>query len=83
METKTLSSKAIAALEQGSKIEAIKITRMEQNIGLKEAKEIVELFLEQNPLINERLQSSASGGLGLLIVFIVVTAVASYFFLKH
>ncbi|TRZ96713.1 MAG: hypothetical protein D4R84_06580 [Rhodocyclaceae bacterium] len=37
-----LSAEAIAALRRGNKIEAIKLVRVERNLGLKEAKDAVE-----------------------------------------
>ncbi len=82
MQRVTLSPSATQALEQGSKIEAIKIVRKEQNIGLKEAKDLVEHFLEQNPLINERLQTSASGSLGLVMLVALVITVIAFFIMR-
>lgn len=40
-----LSAAAVSALHQGNKIEAIKIVREEQNIGLKEAKDAVDEYV--------------------------------------
>jgi len=79
METKTLSQKAISALEQGGKIEAIKIARVENNLGLKEAKELVEDFLEKNPVTNDRLKENSSGGFGFIIIVVIAIAIAAYY----
>ena len=45
------SAAAIAALRQRNKIEAIKITREEQNIGLQEAKDAVEEYARGDPML--------------------------------
>ena len=77
-----LPSEAIAALERGSKIDAIKCVRVARGVGLKEAKEIVEQFLEGSPSVKSRMFSanadSAKGGLRWLLLFAAI-AVAAYF----
>lgn len=40
---------ALQALQQGRMIEAIKIVRTEHNLGLKQAKEQVEQYMQQHP----------------------------------
>jgi ribosomal protein L7/L12 len=47
----TLSEAAVAALQRGNKIEAIKLLRMQQGIGLKEAKDLVEAYLRTQPAL--------------------------------
>ena len=78
-----LPSKAIAALEQGSKIEAIKSVRIARGVGLKEAKDIVEEFIERSPDIKHRMASanaeSARNVLGWIILIAAIGAVAYYF----
>lgn len=74
-----IPAEAIEALERGNKIEAIKIVREAEGIGLKEAKGAVEAFLAGRPDIESRMKqasmAAARGGLsrlalvlGLLIV---------------
>ena len=46
-----LSIAAISALQQGNKIEAIKIVREERNIGLKQAKDAVEDYVRSQPAL--------------------------------
>jgi ribosomal L7/L12-like protein len=41
-DAKTLTSSAAAALQQGNKVDAIRLLRKETGIGLKEARELVE-----------------------------------------
>lgn len=44
-----LPEAAIAALQQGRKLEAIKVVRTVHRLGLKEAKERVEAYAAQHP----------------------------------
>ena len=60
--TQELPGDALAALERGSKIEAIKHVRMERNVGLKDAKEIVEEFLRHHPEVQGRMAASSRAG---------------------
>jgi len=77
-----LPQAAITALEQGSKIEAIKEVRIARSVGLKEAKEIVEDFIEKNSEIKSYMRAananSARSGLRWLIVMILI-AIAIYY----
>lgn len=45
----SLPPAALQALQQGRMIEAIKIVRTERNLGLKQAKEQVEQYMQQHP----------------------------------
>ncbi len=78
-----LPREALAALQRGSKIDAIKCVRIARGVGLKEAKEIVEQFLERSPDVKNRMASanveSAKGGFRWLLL-IAAIAVAAYFF---
>ena len=51
----TLPQAAILALWRGQVVEAIKLVRVEQNIGLKEAKEHVEAYVDTEPALRSRL----------------------------
>lgn len=46
-----LSTAAIAALQRGNKIEAIKLVREERNLGLKEAKDAVDEYVRSQPAL--------------------------------
>lgn len=63
---------AISALQNGRKIEAIKITRAETGMHLKESKEAVELYIESDPALSEKFNSR-----GRLPVFLLVLAVVA------
>ena len=47
--SESLPPAALQALQQGRMIEAIKIVRTEHNLGLKQAKEKVEQYMQQHP----------------------------------
>lgn len=47
--SESLPPAALRALQQGRMIEAIKIVRTERNLGLKQAKEQVEQYMQQHP----------------------------------
>lgn len=82
MNSETLPIQAIAALKAGSKIEAIKIVREQQGVGLKEAKEIVETYIEATPVIRQQLSAASARGARSLLQWIVllggVAAIAWY-----
>ena len=79
-----LPADAIAALQKGSKIAAIKSVRLAHGVGLKDAKEIVEQFIENNPAIRARINAAnmedAKRSFG-WIAAIVAIGLAAYYFL--
>lgn len=75
-----LEPEVIEALQNGRKIEAIKKLRELRGTGLKESKELVELYCSQNHISAPSVQKINSGnGLILLIVF----GIAAYFIYKN
>lgn len=82
-EQQGLPATAIAALEKGSKIEAIKIVRIDRGIGLKEAKDVVEQYLDARPDLQSRMNAAsleaAKGALGWIFLVAVAALVAYYF----
>lgn len=85
MDKRKLPEDALSALESGRKIEAIKIVRMTFNVGLKEAKEIVEQYIEQDPELKKRINIAANNAAssafkGLILIIAIVAA--AYFFIK-
>jgi len=78
MDQPTLPTEAIAALKAGSKIEAIRVVREQQGIGLKEAKEVVEAYIEATPTLRQQLAAaSARGARGLLQWIVLLGGVAA------
>ena len=73
---------AVSAMENGKKLEAIKIVREETGLGLKEAKELVEHYVKQNPAIKSQFevwQSASLHGLKWLIISIVIIGLTYYY----
>ena len=79
-----LPAAAIEALRRGNKIEAIKLVRLDRNIGLKDAKDAVEDYLRAQPALLQQLNTSqARGGEGFirwLVVILLVLAAGAYFY---
>ena len=82
-ENRVLPSGAISALERGSKIEAIKCVRVTYGVGLKEAKEIVEHYIELNPSTKKRMAAATADStrhaLGWVFTLFAFAMVAYYF----
>lgn len=78
IENKTLPDHIIDAITSGRKIEAIKLLRKEWGIGLKEAKERVELHINSSPELKDKLQSGESENF--VICLLIAAAIAIYFF---
>ena len=76
-----LSDKVIAALEANRKIEAIKVLRKEKNLGLKEAKDVVDAYIADNPRLAQGRPGGSGPGLVPLLLAAAVTA-ALYFAYK-
>jgi hypothetical protein len=51
---------AVAALSQGRKIDAIRIVREERRIGLKEAKDLVEQYVQGQPALQRKIAMAQS-----------------------
>jgi hypothetical protein len=84
MEQKTtIPQDAVAALHRGNKIEAIKLVREAQGIGLKEAKDLVEQFLRTDPAVQASFAQmrAQSGGSSLRwwVIVIGIAALVLYF----
>lgn len=71
----TLPQTAVAALWQGHLIEAIKLVRLEQNIGLHEAKDVIDTYLRSQPALKNRIdevQADAREGLLRWLIFLLI-----------
>jgi hypothetical protein len=74
----TLPPAAMAALWQGHRIEAIKLVRLEQNIGLHEAKDLIDTYLRSQPALKNRIdeaQADAREGLFRWLIFLLAGGV--------
>ena len=80
---KTLPAEVINALSSGRKIEAIKILREEWNIGLKEAKEIVDKHIDSDPLLKDQVQRQSNNSCLPVIIISIVIAAGAYYLLQQ
>ncbi len=80
-----MPSAAIAALHRGNKIEAIRHVREAQLIGLKDAKEFVEAFLDENTSVSKRFEQASAEKLRSAVktLFAVIIAAALIYFFFH
>ena len=79
-----LPQAAVSALWRGQVVEAIKLVRVEQNVGLKEAKEQVEAYVHTQPALRSRLvQTHADAREGWLrwVIFLLVGGAGLFLFL--
>jgi hypothetical protein len=71
-----LPDDVVAELQANRKVSAIKLLRKHQNIGLKEAKGIVDAYTDKHPSNSPSRVPESVGGVGrLLFVAVVVGAV--------
>jgi len=61
-----------AAAHANRKIEAIKLLRVQRNIGLKEAKEIMDAYFEDNRHTISDQRSGRESGIGRFLVIIIL-----------
>jgi hypothetical protein len=66
-----LPSDVIAEIQANRKVNAIKLLRAHQNIGLKEAKDIVDDYIDKHPSSPRSGTSESEGGAGRLILVIL------------
>jgi len=82
METKTIEipSDAIAALEQGNKIGAIKCVCVAKGIDLKGSKDLIETYLRSNPELEQRFKAKQSENnySGKLLLILIVIGLIAY-----
>ena len=66
-------------------IEAIKLVRVERNLGLKEAKDLVDAYIRSQPSLRQKMEQTQSEmwqklKRGLTVALIVAAAAAYFFF---
>ncbi|WP_459856982.1 ribosomal protein L7/L12 [Dongia sp. agr-C8] len=81
-----LPDAAKLALRQGNKVEAIKIVREARGLGLKEAKDVVEASVAQDPMLRAELEGSVKrarpGAVVWLVVLVIAAGVAVYLLVR-
>lgn len=75
-----IDAEAEQALRNGRLIEAIKIIRQRNNVGLKEAKDIVDRYLQEHPELYPKKADSPPGKSFLLLVIAVLASIAFWIF---
>ncbi len=75
-----LEPEVVQAIQSGRKIDAIKKLRALRGIGLKEAKELVDLYAAQHNITDPSVQKVNAGN---GFVLLVVLGVAGYFLYKY
>ena len=71
-----LPAEAVAALQRGNKIEAIKIVRMERKIDLKDAKDTVEAYVASQPALQASMTKAERVGTAALLRWVVIIVLA-------
>jgi len=77
---------ALTVLREGQLIDAIKITREQTGLGLKESKDLIDQYLQQHPQeqarVKEQLAQKSRGGIKVIVFIIVILAVLIWFVMK-
>ncbi len=83
--SEVLPPAAVSALWHGQIIEAIKVVRLERHLDLKEAKDQVDAYLRQQPVLKKKIeQSQADARDGLLrwAAFLLIGGAGLAYFLQ-
>jgi ribosomal protein L7/L12 len=76
---------AVSALWHGQKIEAIKVVRLERHLELKAAKDQVDAYLRQQPVLKkkvEQIQADTRDGLLRWAAFLLIGGAGLAYFLQ-
>lgn len=74
--SEALPPEAIDALQQGNKIEAIKIVREAQKLDLKDAKGRVDDYVKNDPVLQQKFASAQAEATGSLVRWLILIALA-------
>ncbi len=85
-QSSSLSNAAVEMLWRGDVTAAIKLVRVERNLGLKEAKDLVDAYIRSQPSLRQKLEQAQSEiwqklKRGLIVV-LIFAAVAGYLFFQ-
>lgn len=85
-QSSSLPNAAVEMLWRGEVIEAIKLVRAERNLGLKEAKDLVDAYVRSQPSLRQKMEQTQAEmwqklkrGLRIALIF---AAAALYFFFQ-
>jgi len=82
--TPSLPQTAVTALWKGQVVDAITLVRLEQDIGLNEAKDMIDTYLRSQPVLRNRVdeaQADTREGLFRWLIFLLVGGVGLGYFL--
>ena len=71
-----LPSDVIDAINAGRKIDAIKLLREHRNLGLTEAKHIVDVYVQENAQLKTTRHSRAESSVTRVVLLVIVIAAA-------
>lgn len=80
-----LPQAAVEAIWKGNAIEAIKIVRLERDIGLKESKDLVDGYVRNHPALQQKMrvvQAEATQTIVQWLIGAILLAAAAYFFVS-
>ncbi|VUD61897.1 50S ribosomal protein L7/L12 [Thalassocella blandensis] len=80
MKPPELEPEAIQALRDGRKVEAIKRVREHRNLGLKEAKAIVDDYIDRHPQVYSARVMVTPGKNFLLMLVAILASIAYWIF---
>jgi ribosomal protein L7/L12 len=80
--SEALPPEAIDALQRGNKIEAIKVVREASKLDLKDAKDRVDDYVKNDPVLQQKFASAQAETTGSLArwLIIIALAIAGYYF---
>ena len=70
-----LPPEILDAIHANRKIAAIKLLRAHQNLGLRDAKDIVDAYIAENPQLINRKPAAEGSGPGFLLLVCVLVAI--------
>ena len=84
-QSSSLPNAAVEMLWRGQMIEAIKLVRVERNLGLKEAKDLVDAYIRSQPSLRQKMEQTQAEmwqklKRGLIVALIFAAAAAYGFF---
>ena len=74
--SQALPPEAIDALQRGNKIEAIKLVREAQKLDLKDAKDRVDDYVKNDPVLQQNFVSAQAETTGSLVRWLILIALA-------
>ncbi len=81
--TNSIPPSAVAALNAGRKVEAIRIVRESQGIGLKEAKDLVESYVALHPELRSQIEQRRSRGARGLLMWALLLGILTWFAVQY